>query len=419
MYSNRIQGQNRSERGNALAMIILSVAGLAALSGAMMSISLGSAREQGAEVRESQATYMCQAGLSQSMYQMQRGLGGAVGTQTNPTSWGGGRFWVSATATSPDITNLRATGLENGVGMCQELVVRAVPVNMWTWGLYGRESANLDSSVRLDSYDSTQGGGGAGAYAAQVVGSGLTAHAGEAGGLGSNGDIFIGPATNVWGDATPGPSHTVQLSGGTVSGSTTPATAPMDFPAINVPTYTNFGPLNVNSDTTLPAENRTYSNVRVRSNKVLTITGPAEVVMSNLTLDSNAQLIIDDTLGPVTLTVIDNFILNQYATMHATSYNPASLRINMLSDNVADPEIIVRLDNIVIGSNSSIYGCVYAPEARITIDSEFSLYGSLMARSLDLDSNCNFHFDEHLLESMWDGTVTYETVSWREVPYHD
>src|SRR4030095_2062290 len=115
---------------------------------------------------------------------------------------------VTATATSPDITKLQASGLENGVGSSQELVVRAVPVNMWTWALYGRESANLDSSVRVDSYDSTLG-----SYASQVVGSGLTAHALEEGALGSNGDIFIGPATNVWGDATPGPRHTGQVRG--------------------------------------------------------------------------------------------------------------------------------------------------------------------------------------------------------------
>ena len=412
MYSNRIQGQNRSERGNALAMIILSVAGLAALSGAMMSISLGSAREQGAEVRESQATYMCQAGLSQSMYQMQRGLGGAVGTQTNPTSWGGGRFWVSANATSPDITNLRATGIENGVGMCQELVVRAVPVNMWTWALFGRESANLDSSVRVDSYNSTLG-----TYASQVVGSGLTAHAQADGAIGSNGDIFVGNATNIWGNATPGPSHTVTIDNGTVSGSTTPASAPVDYPAINVPTYANYGPLNVNSATTIPTGNRAYSNVRVRSNKTLTIVGPAEIVISNLTMESNAQIVVDDTNGPVTLTVIDNFILNQNSQLYATTYNPASLRINMLSDNVADPEVVVRLDTIVVGSNSQIWGCIYAPEARITMDSEFTLYGSLMARSLDLNSNCNFHFDENLLTSMWNGTVTYETVAWLGVPF--
>ncbi len=91
----------------------------------------------------------------------------------------------------------------------------------------------------------------------------------------------------------------------------------------------------------------------------------------------------------------------------------------MLSDNVADPEVTVRLDTITIGSNSSIYGCVYAPEARITLDSQFSLYGSLMARSLDFNSNCNFHYDENLRYSMWNGTVTYETVAWREVPYQN
>jgi hypothetical protein len=86
---------------------------------------------------------------------------------------------------------------------------------------------------------------------------------------------------------------------------------------------------------------------------------------------------------------------------------------------VADPEVIVQLDTINISSNSTIYGCIYAPEAKIVLDSNFSLYGSLMARSLDLDSNCNFHFDENLLSSMSDGSVTYQMVSWREVPFQN
>jgi hypothetical protein len=409
-----IRKSKESERGSALVMVLLCVAGIAGLSAALMTIGMGTAKEQGAEERASHASYMCQAGLSQAMYQMQRGLGGSVGTQNNPTSWGGGHFFVTAVPASPSITKLQATGIENGVGSSQELVVRAVPVNMWTWALFGRESANLDSSVRVDSYDSSLG-----SYASQVSGSGLTAHALETGSLGSNGDIFVGPATNIWGSAIPGPGHSVSIDNGSVSGSTTPSTAAVEFPAINVPTYQNYGPLNVNSATTLPTGNRTYTNVRIRSNKTLTITGPAQVVMSNLTLDSNASIIVDDTNGPVTLTVIDNFILNQYSSLHATSYNPASLRLNMLSDNVADPEVIVRLDTVDLGSNSTIYGCIYAPEARITLDSEFSLWGSLMARSLDLNSNCNFHYDEHLLSSMWSGAVTYETIAWREVPYHD
>jgi len=68
MSLQRIQYSAQSRRGSALAMIILCVAGLAALSAAMMTVSLGSHREQGEEALQNQAEYMCQAGLSQAMY---------------------------------------------------------------------------------------------------------------------------------------------------------------------------------------------------------------------------------------------------------------------------------------------------------------------------------------------------------------
>ena len=414
MITYRIQKQNRSERGGALAMIILSVAGLAALSAAMMTVGLSSAREQNAEALESQAEYVCQAGLSQSLYQMQRGLDANVGSLAQKQSWGGGRFWVSAAAAGPNLTRLTANGMENGVGKSQELVVRSVPVNMWTHALFGKDSINLDDSVRVDSYNSTLG-----TYASQVVGAGNSAHALANGAVGSNGDIGVHPASWIWGNATPGPGHTVTLTGGSVSGSTTAATEPVVFPPINVPTYTNFGALTVNSATTIPTGDRTYTNLAVRSNKVLTITGPANIVVSNLTMNSNAQILIDDAAGPVTLTVIDNFVLQQNSTIRPLSNNPANLRLNMLSDNVADPEVVVQLDTVTIASNSTIYGCVYAPEACIVLSSNFSLFGALMSRSLDLNSNCNFHFDEHLLAAMFNGTYTYEMVSWRPVPFHD
>ncbi len=416
MSAIRFHGQGNPERGSALAMIILSVAGLAALSAAMMTVSLGSSREQGASSREDTAQYICQAGMSQAMYQLERGLTPGVGTREHPLLWGGGRFWVNAGVPGTDLTRLTATGIDNGVGKSQELVVHAVHDNMWTYALFGKDTIGLDSSVKVDSYNSQ---GGTVTYASQVIGSGNTAHAHSAGNIGSNGNISAGSATNVWGNASPGPGHTVTLHEATVSGSTTPATAMVTYPPINVPTYTNFGPLTVNANTTIPSGDRTYTNLRVRSNKTLTITGPANIVISNLTMDSNTYVKIDDANGPVTLTIIDNFKLDSNSNLYPVSYNPANLRINMLSDNVADPEVIVQLDTVTISSNSTIYGCVYAPEAKITLDSNFSLYGSLMARSLDLDSNCNFHFDEYLLTAMASGNTRYEVVSWREVPFQD
>ena len=44
------------------------------------------------------------------------------------------------------------------------------------------------------------------------------------------------------------------------------------------------------------------------------------IVMSNLTMNMNASILINDTLGPVTLTVIDNFVLNSNSTIRFLSF---------------------------------------------------------------------------------------------------
>jgi hypothetical protein len=90
-----------------------------------------------------------------------------------------------------------------------------------------------------------------------------------------------------------------------------------------------------------------------------------------------------------------------------------------LSDNVINPEVTVQLDTVDFDSNSKIWGVVYAPNARVVLDSNFELYGSLMARSLDIDSNATFHFDEALVDATASGVPVYETVCWRELPWRD
>ncbi len=409
MHTAHIHKANPSERGSGLAMIILSVAGLAALSAAMVTVSLSANREQSAELNENRADYICHAGLSQAMYQLQRGQAGTIGTEHQPSSWGGGRFWVNASAGGTDITVLDGTGSDNGTTVSQQLVVRAVHDNMWTHALFGKDKVALDSSVLVDSYNSALG-----TYASQVSGGHALVH----GPVGSNGNITAGSGTKVWGNATPGPGHTVSLHEATVSGSTTPATSQVTFPPIALPTYTSFGALTVSANKTIPSGDRTYTNIKVNESKTLTFTGPANIVISNLTMVSNSFIKIDDTLGPVTLTIIDNVSLDSNSNISTLSKDPANLRINMLSDNVADPEVVVALDTISISSNSTIYGVIYAPEARIRIDSAFTLYGAIMARDLSFDSNCKFHFDEHLLSAMSSGAVTYELLAWRELPRH-
>jgi hypothetical protein len=410
----QVHAARESRRGTTLVMILLCVFGLASLAMVALTIGLSHAKEQRGERQEIHAGYVCQAGLSQAMYQMQRGLGGSVGTRTNPTIWGASRFYVEATNVTPMITRLCATGIEDKNGASQELVVQAVPNTIWRYGLFGRETLHMDSNARVDSYNSTLG-----SYASQATnGSGSNTYALTNGDIGSNGDIVLDANAKVWGDAIPGPSHTATLNGNSVvTGNTLPSPALLDMPVINAPTYTSFGNLVVNSATTIPAGNRSYGTITVRQNKTLTLTGPGNIVISNLVTNSNANIIIDATNGPVTLYVLDNFILDSNSTIHSTDNKPSNVRLNLLSDNVVNPEVTVQLDVVDFNSNSSIYGTVLAPNAHILLDSNFALYGSLMARSLDVDSNSTFHFDEDLMNSTANGNPTFETLSWREIPY--
>jgi len=394
--------------------MVLCVMGMAAMSMALVAVSLGDSKEQRGEKEKLRAAYVSQAGLSQAMYQLQRGLSGNVGSPQNPVNWGGSTCWVEEFHITPSILRLRSSGVDNGTGSAEELVVRAVPNTIWMYGAFGREHLHMDAFARVDSYDSSLG-----SYASQASGSGYDLHALSNGDVGSNGDINMDVNGTVWGDAIAGPGRaTTVLGNADVFGSTTAASQLVNLPVINVPAYPSSGNLTVTNSTTLGSGNYNFTNLRVNASKTLTINGPANIVCTNLELRSNSNLIVNATNGIVTFYVIDDFIMNSNAQFRSTNSVPADLRINLLSDNVINPEISVQLDEIVLDSNTQVHATVLAPNAQVVIDSNFQMFGSLMARSLDLHSNARFHFDEALMDATADGIPTYETMAWREMPYH-
>ncbi|MBL8862461.1 MAG: hypothetical protein JNK02_10675 [Planctomycetes bacterium] len=411
--SNRSSGH---ERGSALAMALLSVTVLAGFSAALLTVNVVGSREQTGEEARTQARYVSQAGLSEAMLRLKRGEDPNVGSAEAPMAFGGARFWVEADVPSGNLTRMRATGFDGRAGARMELVVREVPNTIWRYGAFGREFLHMDSNARVDSYDSSLG-----TYASQAVnGSGSSAYALGNGHVGSNGAVHLDQNAKVWGDAIAGPNHTTTVLGNAVvTGSTAPASAPMDLPSISVPTYTAYGSVSFNANTTIPSSNRTYANVVVGNNRTLTVNGPASLVMSNLTLRSGSRVVIDPTNGPVEIYVIDSFVMNSNSQMYPTSYRPEHFSLKLLSDNVINPEVNVQLDTVDFDSNSSIHGTIYAPDAAITFDSNFELFGAIIARSIDIDSNSRFHFDEALTDALAMGDPTFETVCWRDIPLTD
>jgi hypothetical protein len=394
-----------------VAVMLLAMAGLAV---AVLRTTKASTAEQRQDRQSAHARYVAQAGLSTAMFNLQRGASGALGSSQAPVTWDKSRYYVTQQNVTADVIRLTATGLDDRTAARQELVVRQLPTTIWRFGAFGKEQLHMDSNARVDSYNSDSG-----TYALQDVnGSGSNQHGASNGDVGSNGDISLSQNAKVWGDATPGPAHNDTILGNAfVTGSTSSNSQAVVLPTVTVPSYSSFGALTVSGTTTIPSGNRTYTNMTVKANKTLNITGPAKIVMSNLTLNSGAKINVDATNGDVELWVIDNFILNSNSQIAPTDFKSKHLRLNLLSDNVINPELNVVLDTVEFDSNSKFYGTILAPSAAIVVSSNFEMFGSVVARSVDLHSNATFHFDEALLNATSSGLPTFETISWREVPY--
>ena len=405
---------SRSRRGSMLTIVAVMLLAMSGLAVALLNSTKASTSEQRQDRQNAHARYVAQAGLATSMFSLQRGLSGVQGTAQTPVVWDKSRYYVTQQNVTADVIRLTATGLDDRAAARQELVVHQLPTTIWRFGAFGKEQLHMASNSRVDSFNSDTG-----TYTVQNVnGNGTNKHANSNGDVGSNGDISLSQNAKVWGDATPGPAHNATVLGNAfVTGTTTAATQAMVLPTITVPSYASLGALTVSNTTTIPTGNRTYTNLTVKSNKTLNITGPARIVISNLTVQSGGTININAANGDVELFVIDNFILNSNAQIAPTDLKAKHLRLNLLSDNVINPELNVTLDTVEFDSNSKFYGTILAPSAAITVNSNFEMFGSVVARSIDLNSNANFHFDEALLNATASGLPTFETISWREVPY--
>jgi hypothetical protein len=412
----RLSPGRDAQQGSALVMVTMAAAVMATLSFSILAVSLAGSKEQRSAKDRIRARYVCEAGLSDAVLDMAGGGTGDVGSKQAPIEYGNGEYWVDTSNLGGELYQVVATGRESRAGARLELTVQRTTHNVFEWGAFGDEVLVMDSNSRTDSYNAELG-----TYASQAVnGSGSSAYAKTNGDVGSNGNITLKANTKVYGDsmAGPGGSTTIVGSNVTLSGTSTPQTSVMDLPEIDVPLMTSSGSLMVNNNTTvIPPGDHRWTNFTVNTGNKVTVTGPARLVFENYHLKSNAQMVIDASNGPVEIFVYDDFILDSNTLLASTTNKPVDLSVNLLSDNVINPDIKVQLDIITFDSNAKMYGTIYAPSAIIDIDSNFELFGSLVARRVLLDSNARIHYDESLATAESRSEYTFATVCWRVLPY--
>ena len=397
-------------RGSSLIFVVMVLAAVAMLSLSLVSVMNSSQRELQGSRENLSALYVSEAGLSAALRDLAEGGFGDLGSQNEPIEYGSSSFYVEVGNLGDERLQLRSVGRDDRSEVGVELVVRRVPDGFFQWAAFGDESLHLDSNSRTDSYDSD-----AGTYASQASGAGNDYHANENGDVGSNENVTMDSNIAVWGDAVPGPSGTVSGSQlANITGSTTPAPAATELPPINVPVIPLLGPGGFNT-TTLSSGEYHYSTFQVHNNQTLTIVGPASIVCDNFILKSDSQIRVDATNGPVRFYVMNDFIMNSNSRVYSLTYKPLDVAFSLLSDNIIDPDVSVDLDDVEFESNSKIFGTLYAPNAEVVIDSNFELFGSLVSRRVNLDSNCRLHYDEALAGADMDGVYGFQSLCWRLV----
>lgn len=282
------------------------------------------------------------------------------------------------------------------------------PGSAFDYGLFSDQPLDSSSNLQTDSYDSSLG-----RYGEDEDNVGSEGH------IGSNGDIRLWSAsTHVRGNATPGhgdPPHTLtKHNNADVDGSTAPAsqTVLLPEPVYTVPSEDDSdneqlsdhivsGPdgdeLTVSSNLTVPegADLFVFSSMTVNSAKTFTLSKDTEIyITSSLLLKSNAT--IDLAGHALTIYLEGDFTMSS----------------NSRIENTGRPEdfhLVVRGDESTVtkNSNTDLTGVVYAPTARVELNSNFDLFGSVVGGEVGLDSNLDLHYDVSLADL---------TADWIQVP---
>ena len=375
-----------SESGAILPIVIiltlaLTITGLALLSAGVMENKL--ARR---EVYKNQAFYLAEAGIEHLKVKL-------YAEENEPQiSWidlGNGDYRVEGFY-SLDPPYAISTGriTEGEQEILKKIKVAIHQTSPFDFSLFGDNQILLDSNVTVDSYNSKEGD-----YP-------LTQS--NDGDIGTNSTfpsaVTLDSNVIVYGDATIGPGGDVDevisiQSNAQIIGEKVVASESKELPLIDAseaPTLPDRGSFYLGGDDTdIISQSGRYSSFVLDSNAILTIDQDVTLyVEGSLEIMSNSQIRVTNDANVLIylggeLSVGSNGIVNE-------SQLPSRFSIVGLD----------TCDTITLDSNAQFWGTIYAPNARIGIDSNGDLYGSIVGNEIIMDSNAGVHYDKALADAL-------------------
>ncbi len=309
-----------------------------------------------------------------------------------------------AAGNPPPYVDIESWGSVIGTTSLAKVVVRVAYAlgNPWLYGFFGDEGVEMGGTALVDSYDSC-----AGPYDPLNPGSNVT--------IGTNATgvdaLTLNGTSELNGNAVCGlgGDPTTDISGGTITGTTSEMSAPRDMTLVTMPTGgtpetlslvgTNVKTLGTSSTAT------TYRlpEISLGASSTGYIDGDVTLyVDGDFDISANAQLVILPGAS-LTITVSGDIDVGGQGIVNTSTLPP-----NLLIYGTA------TTTSVTLRGTAEFYGAVYAPMADITLIGTSDNYGSFVGKTVTTTGTSVFHYDEclgNLTGGIGDGT--FNIAFWR------
>ncbi|MBL9209395.1 MAG: hypothetical protein JNL92_02955 [Opitutaceae bacterium] len=313
------------------------------------------------------------------------------------------------------VAKASVSGIDGSPPVTKTLEIRLARRSLWGYGLVGKTSVHLDSNAKVDSWISDPDQNAA--TAAVAYSSGVRRDRGNVGVVAAaDGAISLASNSEIYGTASTGGGQVTAAGNVRIYGASSPPTPKVDlsriqkdfsctFPTLTVPTPATINEVTSSWTTTMSlpragdvAFNGVYyynfaagHGVSLASNKTLTVNSPVVLIFKN-------------HQGVPTFTMSSNADVSVMPDKSMTIYTNGDITFNSNNDinvgNEAKHFMIYGTSatgqNFTFDSNVQVYGCIYAPNAAITLNSNTDIFGAMIGNTIELDSNAEVHYDESL-----------------------
>lgn len=463
-------------RGAALLLSLLAVLAVGAISATLRQVQATIDGDQRFCIDRRAALYVAEAGIAEATLAISQGRSGSMASEEIPAAFGEGFFWVEAQDRRDRSIELRCTAQVRTAEFVLRSIIVPNLNPITSRGFFGIEGVEVGQGTLIDGFDSSNGTYDSQVTAtAPHATTGLSGRLGSLGQINLDGSGTAAPesTTFAWGEwvVQPPPGGATESSGESTMGrapgtgatepssetSSTGVTQTATAPSAGASTLIHadiegfvlssgdavlHGVIDVNPEGFIPPPTLRPNTVAtingdhivrgaevglglessveivgdlvVSSGATLRLNGPFVVSAKALRLEADAQLLLDDSKGPIHVFLSEGTDSAPSSAMHSLAPQPESQGTSIFVAPPAEPR-----EHTSLPPQGSFHGMLYAPGDRVVVPAGLRWLGAITARRLATEPGARLSFDTALATGGQGIAATPRIASWQIVPIGD